>query len=94
MKLKPVMVHRNVSLPKAIADWADDLATRKGHGSDFSAYVADLIRRDKERHEELKMMAMGRKVGPSAGSLQAAYAQIVGVINGGRQGARRGRPKA
>ena len=41
-------VKASVSFSKTVAEWADELAKRKGFEKNFSAYIADLIRRDKE----------------------------------------------
>ena len=40
-----------ISLNSVVLGWAKTLAEEKGFGSNFSAYVADLIRRDREHAE-------------------------------------------
>lgn len=39
----------SVSLSKTVYSWAVELADKKGFDTNFSAYIADLIRRDRER---------------------------------------------
>lgn len=39
-------VRATVSLPLRVRDWASEMCQEKGY-TNFSAYVADLIRRDK-----------------------------------------------
>ncbi len=39
----------SVSLSKTVVSWAVELADKKGFDTNFSAYIADLIRRDRER---------------------------------------------
>lgn len=46
-----------VSLAQVVWDWAEDLMEAKGYNDNFSAYVAELIRRDKEREDEKKAAA-------------------------------------
>jgi hypothetical protein len=41
-----------VSLARVVWDLAEEQMKAKGFNDNFSAYVADLIRRDKERSEE------------------------------------------
>ena|SRR5208337_1658062 len=41
-----------VSLARMVWDMAEEQMQAKGFNDNFSAYVADLIRRDKERSEE------------------------------------------
>lgn len=48
---KPKQERVTISLTPLVAQWADEMCAAKGYDN-FSAYVADLIRRDKERHEE------------------------------------------
>jgi hypothetical protein len=45
----PTVVKKSISLSIVVAEWADALAAKKGFGSNYSAYIADLIRRDQER---------------------------------------------
>jgi hypothetical protein len=40
-----------VSLAGVVWKWAEEMMVAKGFNDNFSAYVADLIRRDKERVE-------------------------------------------
>ena len=70
-------VQRNISLSRAVAEWAEELASRKGHGSNFSGYIADLIRRDKEKQDELNLAAEDKKFEPTAETMEAVYDQIV-----------------
>lgn len=39
----------SISLSKTVYAWAQELAAAKGFDTNFSAYVADLIRRDQNR---------------------------------------------
>lgn len=43
---------KTVSLDPVVWGWATKLMAAKGHNKNFSAYVAELIRRDQEREEE------------------------------------------
>ena len=54
------VVKRSISMSRLVSDWADALANSKGFGSNFSAYIADLVRRDRERENELKLASPGR----------------------------------
>src|SRR5580698_10060773 len=57
MKLSRVeVVKKSISLSKTVSEWGDALAKRKGFGSNYSAYIADLIRRDKERLDEMLLL--------------------------------------
>ena len=51
-KSKETVVKKSISLSIIVAEWADALAAKKGFGSNYSAYIADLIRRDRDRDEE------------------------------------------
>jgi hypothetical protein len=53
------VVKRSISLSRVVSDWAESLADAKGFGTNFSAYIADLIRRDKEREDQLKLTSQG-----------------------------------
>ena len=48
MSRKSQVVKTAISLTPVVLNWAKQLAEQKGFGSNFSAYVADLIRRDNE----------------------------------------------
>ncbi len=81
MKMKPATtVQRNISLSRAVAEWAEDLASRKGHGSNFSGYIADLIRRDKEKQDESNLAAKGKQLEPAAEMMEAVYDQIINTV--------------
>ena len=43
-----------ISLTPVVLNWGKGLAEKKGFGTNFSAYVADLIRRDQEHAEDGK----------------------------------------
>ena len=45
----------SISLSKTVYAWAQELAAAKGFDTNFSAYVADLIRRDQEREQARKI---------------------------------------
>jgi Arc/MetJ-type ribon-helix-helix transcriptional regulator len=49
---------KTISLSKVVQSWADEMCALRGFDN-FSAYVADLIRRDKEREQE-KALALAR----------------------------------
>lgn len=51
---KPESAKLSVSLSKTVYGWAVELAEKKGFDTNFSAYIADLIRRDQERDAEKK----------------------------------------
>jgi hypothetical protein len=54
VKAETTVVKKSISLSKVVAKWADELALKKGFGSNFSAYMADLVRRDRDREMELE----------------------------------------
>lgn len=51
-------VKTSISLSETVNTWAEELALKKGFDN-FSQYVADLIRRDKERDEQPASPAPG-----------------------------------
>jgi Arc/MetJ-type ribon-helix-helix transcriptional regulator len=54
-------VRATISLHKVVSEMAEELMRKKGYDN-FSAYVAELIRRDKEREEEKQEQRLsGRK---------------------------------
>lgn len=54
-KIDSMVVKKSISLSMVVSIWADALAVKKGFGANYSAYIADLIRRDKEREDELEL---------------------------------------
>jgi Arc/MetJ-type ribon-helix-helix transcriptional regulator len=62
------VVKKSISLSMVVADWADELAQTKGFGSNYSAYIADLIRRDWERENDLQLARSGKTGLAGAGS--------------------------
>jgi hypothetical protein len=48
MSRKSQVIKTAISLTPVVLSWAKKLAEEKGFGANFSAYVADLIRRDNE----------------------------------------------
>jgi hypothetical protein len=73
----PTVVKKSISLSIVVAEWADGLALKKGFGSNYSAYIADLIRRDKERDDELQGQSPS---GSSSHKITKAADQIVDII--------------
>ena len=51
MSRKSQVIKTAISLTPVVLNWAKALAEEKGFGSNFSAYVADLIRRDQEHSQ-------------------------------------------
>ena len=51
MSRKSQVIKTAISLTPVVLNWAKALAEEKGFGANFSAYVADLIRRDKEHSQ-------------------------------------------
>lgn len=41
------VIKKTISLTPLVTKWAKELAEKKGFGTNFSAYMADLIRQDK-----------------------------------------------
>jgi hypothetical protein len=76
--LKPTVVKKSISLSIVVAEWADNLAAKKGFGSNYSAYIADLIRRDREKDEELQMIQASSETSPH--KINKAADQIVDII--------------
>ena len=74
----PTVVKKSISLSIVVAEWADGLASKKGFGSNYSAYIADLIRRDKERDDELDLGQSPS--GSSSHKITKAADQIVDII--------------
>ncbi len=54
MKKKRPDKRTTVSLDKLVWKWANQMMRAKGYNENFSAYVADLIRRDKEKRDREK----------------------------------------
>lgn len=52
IKVGFVAYKTTISLPDRVGEWGEQMADRRGFGENFSAYVADLIRRDHERWRE------------------------------------------
>ena len=48
MSRKSKVVKTAISLSPKVMNWGKTLADEKGFGSNFSAYIADLIRRDND----------------------------------------------
>jgi hypothetical protein len=42
------IVKRSISLSPAVNKWAEELAESRGFGTNFSAFIADLVRRAQE----------------------------------------------
>jgi hypothetical protein len=76
--LKPTVVKKSISLSIVVAEWADGLAAKKGFGSNYSAYIADLIRRDREKDEELQLIQASAETSPH--KINKAADQIVDII--------------
>jgi hypothetical protein len=57
VKSESTVVKKSISLSKVVSEWADELSQKKGFGSNFSAYIADLIRRDRDREMEINLAA-------------------------------------
>jgi hypothetical protein len=81
MKIKSDVVKRSISLSILVSEWADNLADQKGFGSNFSAYIADLIRRDKEREDALKLAFSDKDIKFSSSKVDRAAAQIVEAVS-------------
>jgi hypothetical protein len=75
------IVRKSISLSGAVAQWADDLAHEKGFGTNFSAYIADLIRHDRQRAEQSRAFSMAGEM-PQVNSLTKGQAaeQVVAVV--------------
>jgi len=57
-------IKRSVSFSDKVNNWAEEMADAKGFDN-FSAYIADLVRRDKEREEaERSGKGIAASVGP------------------------------
>jgi hypothetical protein len=54
MNRKTKIAKTSISLSSVIMTWGKELAEDKGFADNFSAYVADLIRHDKENSDSLK----------------------------------------
>jgi len=76
-KVDSRVAKKSISLSRVVSVWADGLAAKKGFGTNFSAYIADLIRRDKEREDELQL---SRIFGVSSSKKSKAADAIVGVV--------------
>ena len=60
------VIRKSISLSRAVSDWADELSHKKGFGTNFSAYIADLVRKDKERESHTKLPLPGQLVEASS----------------------------
>lgn len=85
MKTKSEAIKRSISLSFLVAEWADNLAEQKGFGTNFSAYIADLIRRDKEKEDDLKFALSSRTLGFNLPKSDRATAQIVAAVSAAAQ---------
>ena len=74
------MVKKSISLSGLVANWADDLAAKKGFGTNYSAYIADLIRRDKEREDALQLAGITGADRVSSPKKNRAADAIVSVV--------------
>lgn len=81
-----------VSLPDPITDWVD-AQVRTGAYASSSAYLADLIRRDRERRgmamtmDDLRQsVAEARASGSSPRDVDAIFAQAQDLARGSRRG--------
>lgn len=45
----------NLSLNPLVKSWGYELAKEEGYGNNFSAFIADLIRRAREKRHEMQM---------------------------------------
>jgi hypothetical protein len=54
MNRKTKIAKTSISLSSVIMSWGKELAEEKGFADNFSAYVADLIRHDKENSDAIK----------------------------------------
>jgi len=50
---------KTISIAKVVMDWAEEIMRDQGFNKNFSAYVAHLIRQDKERIED-KQLSLGK----------------------------------
>ena len=81
---------RSISLSNVVADWADELAARKGYATNFSAYIADLIRRDKERDDDALTFAVREQnAKPVSRNLETARNQVANTVQNFAQNPRR-----
>ena len=62
-----------ISLATVVWDMAEEMMARKGFNENFSAYVADLVRRDQERAAAMEM----RDAPSSKGSTDHPVVEIV-----------------
>jgi hypothetical protein len=80
MRVKSIVIKKSISLSAVVAGWADDLADDKGYGTNFSAYIADLIRRDQERKDELLFLKTVNSSKANPPTLASACDQIVATV--------------
>jgi hypothetical protein len=74
----PTVIKKSISLSLVVAGWADTLALKKGFGSNYSAYIADLVRRDKEKDDEMQLIHGSSET--SSRKLNKAADQIVDIV--------------
>jgi hypothetical protein len=74
----PTVIKKSISLSIVVAGWAETLAMKKGFGSNYSAYIADLIRRDKEKDDEMQLIHVSPET--SSRKLSKATDQIVDIV--------------
>ena len=74
----PTVIKKSISLSIVVAGWADTLAMKKGFGSNYSADIADLIRRDKEKDDETQLIHASPET--SSRKLNKATDQIVDIV--------------
>jgi hypothetical protein len=86
------IVRKSISLSATVAGWADQLAHKKGFGSNYSAYIADLIRHDWEEQPQDHIGQPAKHDGVSSVSKSDAENKIVSVVHEathGKAGVRR-----
>jgi hypothetical protein len=48
-RTKSATIKKTISLSSLVAKWGQEMALKKGFDANFSAYVADLIRQDRNK---------------------------------------------
>ena len=88
MNKKPAQ-KKIIIIPKKTANWADKALEEKGFGSNFSGYIADLIRRDWELEKAAELKAEQERQEELEIDLDAVFGQIIDEIQKMAKDARR-----
>ena len=74
------IIKRSVSFSPLVNKWAQEMAEQRGFGSNFSAFIADLVRRAQENEETNSAATLADKIVSGATS-EASAAPATGPVS-------------